>query len=306
MASLARSYARMTDSPPSLRGQLWTIVGARGWIGAHLTAYLRAHGATVAEVPHAEPARGAVGNVVWCSGVTYGAEQSARDAFRAHVVAVERWLDADGIASFTYLSSTRVYDHVVRTTEDTPLLLRSDAIYALTKGAGETLVLSSAPGGRVVRMSNVYGTRPSSPLFLNDVLRQAALHRRIKLQTSLDSAKDYVGLSETIAVIPRIALHGRERVYNVAAGYNTTSREIVDGLRALDPRIVVDVPDPAPRAVTPEISVARIRAEFGFHSRPLTAALPELYRDAVAQFSGASARLAGSATPGRGDGAASG
>lgn len=297
----------MTDSPLSLRGQLWTVVGARGWIGSHLCAHLRALGATVAEFTHAESARAPVGHLIWCSGVTYGAQQSVRDAYRAHVTAVEGWLDAPGVLSFTYLSSTRVYDHALRTTEDTPLLLGSSAIYALTKSAGETLVLSSATNGRAIRMSNVYGTRPSSPLFLNDVLRQAAMHGRIRLATSLDSAKDYVGLGETVAVIPRLVLAGKERIYNVAAGYNTTSREIVDALLALEPRLVIDVPEDAPRSVTPEISVERIRTEFGFHSRPLTAALPGLYRDAVAAVSAeAAATRVGSGAPGRGDGAASG
>lgn len=257
------------------------------------------------EYAHAEQPREPAGHVVWCSGVTYGAERAARPAFHAHVIAVERWLDAPKISSFTYLSSTRVYDRCYATSEDTELLLKSDAIYAFTKGAGETLVLSAAPSGRVVRLSNVYGSRPESPLFLNDILRQAVLARRIGLQSGIGSSKDYIGLAETLDVLPRIALLGRERIYNVAAGYNTTSGEIIDTLRRIDPEIAVEIPAGAHASVTPQVSVARVRDEFGFVTRPLIEALPELYRDAVAFFKRGAARPAGSAVPGRGDGAAS-
>src|SRR5690242_6703220 len=112
----------MSEFPSSLRGQRWTIVGARGWIGTNLCAFLRRTGAEVLEFAHADAVEDAVGHLVWCSGVVYGAERSVRDTYRAHVIDVERWLDAPKLASFTYLSSTRMYDYVDRTSEDQALL----------------------------------------------------------------------------------------------------------------------------------------------------------------------------------------
>jgi len=270
--------------PLWLHGQRWTVVGARGWIGAALVASLQRAGASVSARSHGDAPAGVAGHVVWCSGVAHGADGAPRPSFRAHVIAIEGWLDAPEIASFTYLSSTRLYDLCDSTNEDTDLILRHDAIYAMTKAAGEALVIAAAPGGRVVRLSNVYGSRPESPLFLNDVLRQAALGRRVRLHTSLDSAKDYVGLDETLEVLPRIALAGRERIYNLAAGRNTTNGEIVAALQHNDPTIELVVDADAPRRISPPVAVTRIQNEFGFAPRPLIDAIPDLYRDACAYF----------------------
>jgi UDP-glucose 4-epimerase len=123
----------MTEVPSALQGQRWTVVGARGWIGSALVAYLQRAGAKVTGRSHFEPPHAAAGRIVWCSGVAHGADDAPRPSFRAHVAAIDRWLDAPDITSFTYLSSTRLYDNCASTNEDTDLVLRHDAIYAMTK-----------------------------------------------------------------------------------------------------------------------------------------------------------------------------
>lgn len=284
----------------------FTIVGARGWIGGHLADALARGGYDVRTARHDETPADTAGAIVWCSGVSYGAQERPREAFRSHVASLDRWLDAPGIHSFTYLSSSRVYDDADGTSEDVPIGFSLDNVYACSKAAGESLVLACAPNPHIVRLSNVYGSRFESPLFLNDVIRQAVTQRRIALRTSsLDSAKDYVRLESVLDVLPRIALDGAQRIYNVASGSNTPHAQIVAALTLLDPALAVVVPPDAVTTVAPPIDIRRIAEEFGFKGGTLIDDLPQLVGKARTYFS-APATPTDSAAPGRDGGAASG
>ena len=216
----------MSEFPLSLREEVWTIVGARGWIGSQLCAYLRRAGATVAEFTHVDSAREAAGHLVWCSGVIYGAERSVRDTYRAHLTDVERWLDAPKLASFTYLSSTRVYDLVDRTSEDT-LLLRSDSIYALTKGAGEALVLSRRPRARRARprTSTERGSSHRCSSTTCCARRPASSTLSCGIARVLE---DYVGLNDTVE-LPSHRDHRPGTHLQRCGRPQYDDREIVDG-----------------------------------------------------------------------------
>ena len=156
----------------------FTVVGARGFIGAMLADALRCGGHTVlTRRSDEDPARDS-GHVIYVSGVAWGAEERPNDAYDVHVNAfVGRWRFLAGTESFTFVSSTRVYDGAAATTEDTPLVARPAEpreVYALSKIAGENLVLAQGDRNtKVVRLSNVFGPSLRSELFLSQLLRAA-------------------------------------------------------------------------------------------------------------------------------------
>jgi nucleoside-diphosphate-sugar epimerase len=131
----------------------------------------------------------------------------------------------------------------------------------------------------VARLSNVYGPGLQQHAFLSVVLRQAAERGRVTLESSLDSARDFVSVADVVPVLTRIALDGRERVYNVAAGAAVTNRELTEALARLTGcEVVVD--PAAPRVRRPLVDVARLRDELGFAPRRLLDDLPALLEDA--------------------------
>ena len=109
--------------------------------------------------------------------------------------------------------------------------------------------------------------------FLSSLIRDALNERRVVLDTTLDSAKDYISVDDVARLLPQIASQGRERIYNVAAGANVSNAEIVELLQpATGCRF--EVAATARRVIFPVIDTRRVQNEYGFVARSLADALP--------------------------------
>jgi nucleoside-diphosphate-sugar epimerase len=255
-----------------------TILGGRGFVGSHLARHLARLGLEWQAPARDEPLAGRdLGHVVYCIGLTADFRDRPAEAVEAHV---GRLLDVVRTARFDsllYLSSARLYlRNEAPAREEDELRLRPgepDDIYNLSKAAGEALTLTLGARGRVARLSNVYG-RGQDETFLA-MLIAAAKDGGITLETALGSAKDYVAVEDVVALLAKIALGGRHRIYNVASGATLTHRELVEAIAALSGCTVRVAPD-APAIVYPAIDIERVRSEFGFAPRSLLADLPGL------------------------------
>ena len=256
-----------------------TVVGARGFIGSAVAAAARAQSKDVVECTHdAVPSDVELGTLVYCSGFAWGAERDPFNAYRVHAVDVANILERARYAQAIYISSTRVYDRANESDEsaDTPVRAGARAdVYAASKLAGEGIVLAAREENRVVRCSNVYGESLRSELFLSDILRQAAKTGRISIRSSLRSAKDYVSVVDVADCVLRIAGGSRERIYNVAAGRNTTHGALLDRLHSVVP-FELEIAPQSPDVVVREIDVRRIQDEFAFEARDVLDDLPRL------------------------------
>lgn len=255
----------------------FTVLGGGGYIGSRLAAALRAAGHEVLVPPRGAPPAPRSGHVVYAVGVASDFRTRPLDTARAHVGLLEEHLRAGGWESFLYLSSTRVYAGAASGREDATLALRPadpDQLYNASKAAGEALCLTLPhPGVRVVRLANVYGDDAGTGTFVADVLA-AARNGAVESRTHPHSAKDYVALEDVLALLPRIALSGRERLYNLASGRNVRVGELAAALRALGVRCTF-AGDPAP-VVFPPVDISRVRTEFGFAPLHLLERLPAL------------------------------
>jgi nucleoside-diphosphate-sugar epimerase len=149
-------------------------------------------------------------------------------------------------------------------------------IFNLSKLTAECLCLSlDQPGIRIARISNVYGADFHSDNFLTAVIRDALQRGFVRLGVHPEGAKDYVAIADVIEMLERIALGGRYRLYNVAAGENVTNRKIMDTLREYTNCSIEWIPD-APLISAPPISIELLREEFGYAPRQLVQQFPTL------------------------------
>jgi nucleoside-diphosphate-sugar epimerase len=255
-----------------------SVVGARGFIGSAIAQTAVERGHNVARVMHDSLPMGQLGTVIYASGLAFGADKNPLDAYLQHVAVPLALLREGRCDRLIYISSTRVYDRALDTREQTPLVVDPAdraSTYSASKVAGEAAILGAGERNIVCRLSNVAGPSVRSSLFLSDVVRQAVVAGRISLRTALDSSKDYVRVDDAARIILEIAESGRERVYNVASGSNTTHRELVGAIREVLP-VEVSVPEDAPTSVVPVIDINRIRAEFGFLPGSVLEMIPKI------------------------------
>ncbi len=253
-----------------------TVLGASGFIGSHVIDHLRRSGTAYQAPARDEPLTGRhLGDVIYCVGLTADFRERPYDTVEAHVTRLVDIVRQCSFDSLLYLSSTRVYANADGPAhEDADLQvnpLRPDDLYNLSKLAGESIVLSLPAGrGRVARLSHVYGAGQSQT-FLSMVLDEANEGGIVRLRSGLRSTRDYVSVVDSAALLVRIAMGGRERIYNIASGILTSNADVIDAIGC-----AVEVEPGAPDTAYPSVDTTRIRAEFGFEPRRLLDDLPAL------------------------------
>ncbi len=262
----------------------FTVLGAGGFIGQAMVRHLRAAGHEVAPVGRAGLDAFLVGgvpagHVIDCIGLTGDFRTRPLETAEAHVGIVARVLAQARMASLLLLSSTRVYARASSTREDAELPVSPSVggdLYNVTKLAGEALCLSDPrPGMRVARLSNVYGPGMGDACFLGQILVDGRMGGAVTLRQGLLSTKDYVALDDVVPLLEGIAMAGRERLYNVASGANTTHDAIARVLaRAVGWRIIAA--EGAATVRFPRIDITRIKTEFRMPRRGVLEDLPAL------------------------------
>lgn len=250
----------------------FTVFGAQGFIGSHLSEALGREENTTVYTPLTleegglpdEAMRRDLGHVFYCIGLTANFRERPFDTVEAHVCLLKRVLELCKFESLTYLSSTRVYENAASTGEEAPLQVcpgNPGHLYNLSKLAGESLCLASGRKTRIVRLSNVFGCGMPQQSFLGQVLGEAASTGKVRFLTAPQSAKDYVSVRDVVRWLPRIALHGSHAIYNVASGRNTSNAEIASllGLRG----VAASFAENAAEWIFPAIDTGRLFREFG-------------------------------------------
>lgn len=257
----------------------YTVLGASGFIGRELADSLEHAGEIVYTVDR-QPIEVSVsnllnrnlGHVFYCIGLTANFRTRPFDTVQAHVCVLKDFLEKARFDTFTYLSSTRVYEGTNGTTESAELRVSpSDPghLYNLSKLMGESLCHARGANAKVVRLSNVYGAAMPPQNFLSQVLRESHETGQVQFLTAPSSSKDYLSISDVVRWLPMIATQGKHSVYNVATGRNTSNAHIGTLLekRGIDVSFAAD----APEWSFPSIDTRRLNDEFG----PAASSLPE-------------------------------
>ena len=264
----------------------FTILGAGGFIGAALVAWLESHdhvvhAVTRAALPALLAARRPAGHVIDCIGLTGDFRVRPLDTAEAHVGLVARCLAELQFDSFLLLSSTRVYARAERNARGRRAagaarrslrpLQRDEA-----RRRGAVSRRSARRRSRVVRLSNVYGIGMPAETFLGQVLREGRATGGVVFRQSPASAKDYVSIAAVVRLLPAIA------ATRPAADLQRRGRQQHQPRRdRLLPAATSPAGAPASqptlrRCGSPPIDTARLDGEFGPTASDLVADLPTL------------------------------
>lgn len=258
-----------------------TVFGASGFVGRHLSAYLRRLGYDVRDVRRGDSSwQGAdLGICFYTIGLTADFRSRPFETVDAHVSVLADVLEAARFQSFVYCSSTRVYMGAQSTDETAPLVANPadpDHLYNLSKLMGEALCLGSGrPNVRVARLSNVVGVDTGSANFLNSILGDALKKGHVTLRTSARSAKDYVAIDDVVAALEAIGARGTEPITNVAFGANTTHAELAQAI-GTETGAAFEVAAGAPVVTFPEIATGRLDALLPGPRMPIAEIIPAL------------------------------
>jgi len=249
----------------------FTVLGGRGFIGTHLAEYLRGRGHDV-WVPTrgaSETAGQKLGHVIYAIGLTGDFRSRPFDTIEANVGTLARLMHGADFDSWLYLSSTRLYGTGTgqpRGREDDPISMApcADSLYDASKLLGETLCLSRPQQSiRIARLSNVYGAGQSRHTFLGAIMAELKDGREALIRESPQSCKDYIALSAVLPLLESIALHGQERIYNIASGRQLSHGELASRLGELT-GVPLRFMEGAPQRVFAQIDISRIAQEFSF------------------------------------------
>lgn len=260
-----------------------TVLGAGGFIGAHLVRHLRATG-----VDCQAPARDdlgwlqrPLGHVVYAIGLTADFRARPLDTVEAHVCLLRRLMAEGDFDSLTYLSSTRVYSGAAATDEAARLVVDPNTpgdLYNLSKLMGESLCLH---GGRtrtrVARLSNIVGLRPDPDIFIDQLLDEGCRTGRVQLRTALASCKDYLRIDDAVALLAHMATSEHTGIFNVASGEAVSNARIAEAIERGMGFPVTVAPD-APTWDFMPIAMARTRQAFPFAPLAFDAYFPDYLR----------------------------
>ena len=247
----------------------FTILGAKGFIGGELFAHLQKNGheCFTPEIREESIEGIDLGHVIYSVGVPNFMERPYH-AVDAHVCKLKNILERSNFESLTYFSGGRVYLKSESTREEQNLTLnpldRND-LYGISKIMGESLCIASQnPKVHIVRLTNVTGNNFTSHLFLPSIIRDAVTKNKIKVFSALSSKKDYVYIDDVLDLIPKIAVQGKNKIYNIASGKNIESGKIIEKISKIT-GCNVEVAPESKEYSFPETSINKIKDEFDYH-----------------------------------------
>jgi nucleoside-diphosphate-sugar epimerase len=262
--------------PPS-----FTVIGASGFVGRRLAAFLRDAGHAVYAPQRDDPEllRRPLGRVIYCAGMT--ADYAARpfDTVQAHVGLLAKVLQEASFEHLVYLSSTRLYDSLgehggAALDEDSALPLeprQARHLYDLSKALGENLCLNAA-GGRaaVARLACVYDWSPGAPGFLSEWLQRATHEQVLRIDSASGIVRDYIHLDDVVGALHAMSAQGSTGIVNVASGEQVSNQELAEIFERHG--WSVSLARDSARERRARCSVSRL-AQLGVAARPVSAVL---------------------------------
>jgi len=265
-----------------------TILGSGGFIGSHLVEYFNKTGVEyyAPKLLNEKFFEESLGHVIYAIGVT-DFNHRPYDAVEAHVCLLKKILEKKRFDSFLYLSSARIYRGLSSTLEDEPIIVQptnKDNLYNISKLMGESLCFSTNNENvRVVRPSNIVGVNLNSNLFLPSIIRDAIKNKKIKLNSTLNSERDYICIDDVVKILPRILLEGKYKLYNIAYGKNIKSEELINKLKKIT-NCDLELNPCTKEYSFPKISIQRIKNEFDFKPTSIIEKFEDIVNEYKAQL----------------------
>ena len=247
----------------------FTILGSKGFIGSNLVKYLEEEQFDVQalDIDDKKLFSEKLGHVIYAIGVTSDFRTNSFNTIEAHVCILNKLLKNINFDSFLYLSSARIYYGNKSSFEETEIKVNPtnpDNLYNISKIMGESICLSSNKTNvKIARLSNVIGEDFSSNNFVFSLIKDAINKNKIKLETSLESEKDYVSIKDVVRILLEISINGKYKLYNVASGKNIKSQQLLEKIKSIT-NCSIEISPNAPEYSFPVILIDKIKKEFNF------------------------------------------
>ena len=211
-------------------------------------------------------------NIIYC----IGSDNWIKDpegSFEANLGIVPKIIFNNKFASFTLLSSTRVYfgDSRKKTKENDLILINPNIrnfFFNSLKLTAESLCLS-IPNKKikVVRMSSLFGDNFTNQIYLLPMLIKNSINKKkINISISKKSSKDFLYVNEAIDVLFQIIKKGKYRLYNIASGKNIKLSAISQKIKKIT-NCKINYQNQHKIINEPIINISRIKKEFNFKAR---------------------------------------
>ncbi|MCD1124784.1 SDR family oxidoreductase [Jinshanibacter sp. LJY008] len=213
----------------------FTIFGGNGFIGSVVVKYLINQGYSV-WIPERNDSSIFIKNlgvVIYCAG-NGDCVKTPFNVYEANVNLLSELLQKANFSKLLYISSTRIYMNNVSANENDDIRIcvnDSRRLFNLTKLLAEELCLRSSRDVFILRPSNVYGITLNSPLFLPTITRNAINNGKVDMYVPMSYSKDYVSVDDvalTTILLAKNDIPIKEKIINVASGYNVSAKEIAD------------------------------------------------------------------------------
>ena len=251
----------------------FTVFGSSGYLGSSLVRKFKSEKieCLTPDIKKDKIEDKDLGHVIYAVGVS-NFKENPQKAIDAHVILLDKILKETNFESFLYLSSTRVYHNSSSTNEKSSLIVNPsnfEHIYNISKIMGETICnISTKEHVRIARLSNVTGKNLNQNVFLSSIINDAIETKKIILQTTLDSEKDYVHIDDVVEILLKIAQKGENNIYNIASGKNLSNNQIVNKIQETT-ECKVEVMQNAIKYLFLPINIDRIKNDFGFEPRSI-------------------------------------
>ncbi|MEJ2867701.1 NAD(P)-dependent oxidoreductase [Actinomycetospora sp. OC33-EN08] len=214
---------------------------------------------------------------------------------RVNVDGTANLLDAarrHGVGRVVYCSSVAAYGRIAGdgpVVEETPL--HPTNVYGATKAAGEQLLEAYRHQFGLptvaLRLVAVFGPRRSTDCLIRTLLVDAAEGRRTRTGLPADAPQQYVYVDDAAdAVVAAIGHPESVGAYNITGGGRSTAAEIVDAVRAVEPRVDAELApaDPAAAAGWPgPLDPTATARDLGWTAGWTFSEAVRAYRDRLAQ-----------------------
>jgi len=249
MSRLSRILLTMTSRSTGLRNKRVLVTGADGFIGSHLTQALHAVGAIVEEFegdilePHSEKFYNLdyVFHLAAITALKQAVENPGR-VFEVNVLGTLKLLEhIEGAPKFIYVSTLGVYGEPrkVPVKESDPA--RPVEPYAASKLAAEALVEGFCRSRKIPfvigRLFNVYGKGQRRDFVIPALVEEISMKDRVNIRNP-KSTRDFIYIDDVIAGLVAAALNGKNDIYNIGTGKETSIKAVAEHIRRFTKRDV--------------------------------------------------------------------
>ena len=255
---------------------MFTIFGHSGFLGSSLAKKLKKKKIFLPSKNKFKFNKN-LGHIIYCIG-SDNWKNDTYNSFYANLGYLPLIIKKNRFKSFTYISSCRIYNNSKKTKENSTFNINptlDKEYYNIKKILSENFLFSSKINFKIVRVSNIYGYSPKSPLVFPMFVKDAIKKKKIFISINKNSSKDFIHIEDVVEMIIKIILNGKSNIYNLASGKNikliTLAKEIQ---RKTDSKIILK--NQSLKIIEPKINIRKIQHEFNFKPKKLLNDLDDL------------------------------